>query len=139
MAKLFLLMIYLTNWQVKAFTLLIESFILLPGGEAQVQAVCPNPLIGLVHRPDEAVHLGEGGRPVPLTLPTTIRARRPPVVVAVEAEDQAHELHLLLRFNGDQFRSLLLCETEGCSLVPGEEVVGVEEEAAHACQGAVHP
>ena len=74
LAKLFLLMIYLTNWQVKAFTLLIVSFILVPGSETQVQAVCANPLVGLVHRPDEAADLGEGGRPVPLALPSAIRS-----------------------------------------------------------------
>ena len=71
----FQLMVYLTNRQVKAVTLLIVSFILVPGSETQVQAVCANPLVGLVHRPDEAADLGEGGRPVPLTLPTPIRAR----------------------------------------------------------------
>ena len=128
----FQLMVYLTNRQVKAVTLLIVSFILVPGSETQVQAVCVNPLVRLVHRPDEAADLGEGGRPVPLTLPTPVRARGPPVVVAEEAEDQAHELHLLLRFNGHQFCALVLGEAEGSSIVPGHEVAGVEEEAAHA-------
>ena len=134
---IFLLMAYLTNWEVKAVTLLIVSFIVLARSETQVQAVCVNPLVRLVHRPDEAAHLGEGGLPIPLTLPTPIRARGPPVVVAEEAEDQADELHLLLRFNGHQ--SCALGEAEGSCIVPGHEVVGVEAEEAHACQGAVHP
>ena len=136
---IFLLMAYLTNWEVKAVTLLIVSFIVLARSETQVQAVCVNPLVRLVHRPDEAAHLGEGGLPIPLTLPTPVRARGPPVVVAEEAEDQAHELHLLLRFNGHQFCALVLGEAEGSSIVPGQVVLGVEEEAAHAHQGTVHP
>ena len=132
-------MVYLTDWHVQALTLLIISSIVFARSETQIQAVCVDPLIRLVHRPDVASHLGEGGRPVPLTLPSTIRARRPPVVMAEEAEDQADELHLLLRFNGHQFCALLLGATEGSSIVPGHVVVGVEEEAAHARQGAVHP
>ena len=36
------------------------------------------------------------------------------------AEDQAHELHLLLSFNRHQFR--VLGQTEGSSFVPGEVV-----------------
>ena len=131
-------MVYLTDWHVQALTLLIISSIVFARSETQIQAVCVNPLIGLVHRPDVAAHLGEGGRPVPLTLPSTIRARRPPVVMAEEAEDQADELHLLLRFNRHQFCALL-GEAEGCSIVPGHVVVGVEEKAAHARQGAVNP
>ena len=119
-------------------TFLIISFIVLASREAQVQAVCVDPLIGLVRRPDVAAHLGEGGRPIPLTLSSTIRAGRPPVVVAEEAEDQADELHLLLRFNGHQLGTLL-GEAEGSSIVPVHVVVSVEEKAPHASQGAVHP
>ena len=60
-------------------------------------------------------------------------------MVTKETHDQGHELHLLLCLDGHQPRLLMLGEAEGGRIVPGQEVFGVEEQAAHADQGAVDP